>query len=117
VLGPDVSDIDFVAFTSDQDAYAYSGQKCSAQSALFVHVNWTKAGFLDKIKALALRRSVKDNTIVPILTVNNDRYAACFGILNGNPHLAGQAERVPCLGKNLQNLLYFTRPLLPFTGS
>jgi hypothetical protein len=23
VLGPDVSDIDYVAFTSDQDAYAY----------------------------------------------------------------------------------------------
>jgi hypothetical protein len=38
-----------------------------------VHSNWTKAGFLDKIKALAQRRSVKDNTIVPILTVNNDR--------------------------------------------
>jgi hypothetical protein len=27
-----------------QDAYAYSGQKCSAQSALFVHENWSKIG-------------------------------------------------------------------------
>ena len=26
ILGPDVSDVDYVAFTSDQDAYAYSGQ-------------------------------------------------------------------------------------------
>ena len=39
ILGPDVSDMELVAFTSDQDAYAYSGQKCSAQSALFVHRN------------------------------------------------------------------------------
>lgn len=65
--------MDFVAFTSDQDAYAYSGQKCSAQSALFAHSNWVKAGFLDKIKALATRRSLKDLTIVPVLTVTNQR--------------------------------------------
>lgn len=63
-----------MAYTSDQDAYAYSGQKCSAQSALFVHKNWVQAGFLDKIKALAQRRSTKENTIVPVLTVNNERF-------------------------------------------
>jgi 1-pyrroline-5-carboxylate dehydrogenase len=74
VLGPDVHDIDYVAWTSDQDAYAYSGQKCSAQSALFVHKNWVKAGFLDKIKALAARRNIKDLTMGPILTVTNDKY-------------------------------------------
>ena len=72
VLGPDVSNIDYVAWSSDQDAYAYSGQKCSAQSALFIHENWTKAGFLDKIKTLAERRSLKDLTLGPVLTVNND---------------------------------------------
>lgn len=74
VLGPDVHDIDFVAYTSDQDAYAYSGQKCSAQSALFVHKNWVKAGFLQKIKTLAERRSLSDLTITPVLTVNNERF-------------------------------------------
>lgn len=37
VLGPDVSDIDYVAWQCDQDAYACSGQKCSAQSMLFAH--------------------------------------------------------------------------------
>lgn len=79
ILGPDVSDLDFVAYTSDQDAYAYSGQKCSAQSALFAHSNWVKAGFLDKIKELALRRSTKDSTIVPVLTVTNER---CAGLLD-----------------------------------
>jgi 1-pyrroline-5-carboxylate dehydrogenase len=73
VLGPDVHDIDFVAWTSDQDAYAYSGQKCSAQSALFVHKNWVKAGFLEKIKTLAERRRLDDLTIGPILTVTNER--------------------------------------------
>lgn len=37
ILGPDVDEIDFVAYTCDQDAYALAGQKCSAQSMLFVH--------------------------------------------------------------------------------
>lgn len=74
VLGPDVHDIDFVAYTSDQDAYAYSGQKCSAQSVLFVHKNWVRAGFLDKIKVLAERRSLADLTSGPILTVTNQRF-------------------------------------------
>lgn len=68
-----MSNVDYVAWVSDQDAYAYSGQKCSAQSALFVHRNWVKAGFLEKIKTLAERRSISDNTIVPVLTVNNNR--------------------------------------------
>lgn len=52
ILGPDVPDEDtqnYVAWQSDQDAYACSGQKCSAQSILFVHENWAKVGFLEKI--------------------------------------------------------------------
>lgn len=76
VLGPDVHDVDYVAWVSDQDAYAYSGQKCSAQSALFVHKNWTKAGFLDKIKKLASRRELSDLTSGPVLTVTNQRFLA-----------------------------------------
>ena len=44
LLGPDVSDVDYVAWQSDQDAYACSGQKCSAQSMLFMHENWAKEG-------------------------------------------------------------------------
>lgn len=31
ILGPDVGDVEYVAWQSDQDAFAYSGQKCSAQ--------------------------------------------------------------------------------------
>lgn len=44
ILGPDVQDLDYVAWQCDQDAYACSGQKCSAQSVLFVHDNWAAAG-------------------------------------------------------------------------
>ena len=48
MLGPDVPTtpgaIDYVAYVSDQDAYACSGQKCSAQSIVFAHRNWVKAG-------------------------------------------------------------------------
>lgn len=36
-MGPDVRDIDCVAWIADQDAYAAGGQKCSAQSVLFAH--------------------------------------------------------------------------------
>lgn len=71
VLGPDVHDIDYVAYTSDQDAYAFGGQKCSAQSIVFAHDNWVRAGFFDKIKALANKRNLADLTAVPILTWNN----------------------------------------------
>jgi 1-pyrroline-5-carboxylate dehydrogenase len=38
-----------------QDAYACSGQKCSAQSILFCHSNWSAAGLMDKMKELAAR--------------------------------------------------------------
>ena len=74
ILGPDVNNIDYVAYTSDQDAYAYSGQKCSAQSILFVHENWKKVGIVEKLKKLAERRSISDLTVGPILTVTNKTY-------------------------------------------
>ena len=85
VLGPDVRDMDFVAYTSDQDAYAYSGQKCSAQSALFVHENWNKAGFVEKIKRLAERRNLSDLTVGPVLTVTNERFLAHVNALLSIP--------------------------------
>ena len=39
-MGPDVHEVDGVVYQADQDAYACGGQKCSAQSVLFVHENW-----------------------------------------------------------------------------
>jgi 1-pyrroline-5-carboxylate dehydrogenase len=72
ILGPDVPPSaqlrEYVAWQSDQDAYACSGQKCSAQSALFVHRNWVAAGFLARIGELAARRRLEDLTIGPVLT-------------------------------------------------
>lgn len=44
ILGPDVSNEEYVAWVCDQDAYACSGQKCSATSMLFMHKNWAAAG-------------------------------------------------------------------------
>lgn len=49
-MGPDVSDLEYVAYMCDHDAYAFGGQKCSAQSAMFVHDNWVKAGLLERVK-------------------------------------------------------------------
>lgn len=68
LLGPDVQDIDYVAWQADQDAYACSGQKCSAQSLLLMHSNWRKAGLLDKLKARAATRQLSDLTIGPVLS-------------------------------------------------
>lgn len=42
---------------------ARSGQKCSAQSMLFVHENWVKAGILERLERLAARRKLDDLTV------------------------------------------------------
>lgn len=72
VLGPDVQEVDYVAWVCDQDAYACSGQKCSAQSILFVHENWSKPPLLSKLKDLAGRRKLEDLTIGPVLTFTTE---------------------------------------------
>ena len=71
LLGPDVSNVDYIAWQSDQDAYACSGQKCSAQSMLLVHENWVEAGLFNKLKDLAARRNIGDLTVGPTLSVTN----------------------------------------------
>lgn len=63
--------MDYVAWVCDQDAYACGGQKCSAQSILFMHENWSKTDLLEKMKAQAGRRSLKDLSITPVMTHNN----------------------------------------------
>ncbi|KAI0508109.1 hypothetical protein KFK09_014243 [Dendrobium nobile] len=73
ILGPDVQEIDYVAWVCDQDAYACSGQKCSAQSILFMHENWASTSLVPQIKELAERRKLEDLTIGPVLTVTTDR--------------------------------------------
>ena len=75
ILGPDVAEVDYVAWQCDQDAYAFSGQKCSAQSILFVHTNWINAGILEKMEARSKMRSLKDYTHSPVLTWTNDAIA------------------------------------------
>ncbi|KAG5153666.1 hypothetical protein JHK82_011635 [Glycine max] len=72
ILGPDVLQEDYIAWVCDQDAYACSGQKCSAQSLLFMHENWSKTSLLSKLKDLADRRKLADLTVGPVLTVTTD---------------------------------------------
>ena len=73
ILGPDVDDFEYVAWQADQDAYAFSGQKCSAQSICFVHENWEAAGFTAKIKETAARRHVGDLSAGPVLSWSTDK--------------------------------------------
>ncbi|MGH8193358.1 MAG: aldehyde dehydrogenase family protein [Woeseiaceae bacterium] len=74
VLGPDYSPewLDYVAWQSDQDAYNASGQKCSAQSILFMHRNWSET-LLPKLAELAARRNLDDLTLGPVLSWTNER--------------------------------------------
>ncbi|GMY15671.1 probable aldehyde dehydrogenase [Fagus crenata] len=72
ILGPDVQEEDYVAWVCDQDAYACSGQKCSAQSMLFMHENWSKTSLISKLKDLAERRKLEDLTIGPVLTFTTE---------------------------------------------
>lgn len=70
VLGPDVAQLDYVAWQADQDAYACSGQKCSAQSILFMHRNWVQAGLEQKLAHRAGQRRLDDLSVGPVLTVS-----------------------------------------------
>lgn len=76
ILGPDVADVHYVSWQCDQDAYACSGQKCSAQSILFAHENWTSAGLLDKMRENASRRRLDDLTVGPVLTHTTEEILA-----------------------------------------
>jgi 1-pyrroline-5-carboxylate dehydrogenase len=70
IMGPDVQYEDYVAWQADQDAYALSGQKCSAQSLVFVHENWKNAGLYEKLADLASQRNLKDLSIGPVLSMS-----------------------------------------------
>ncbi|KAF6168407.1 hypothetical protein GIB67_004959 [Kingdonia uniflora] len=72
ILGPDVDQVDYIAWVCDQDAYACSGQKCSAQSILFMHENWNSTSLISKMKSLSERRKLEDLTIGPVLTVTTE---------------------------------------------
>lgn len=68
--------VEYVAWQSDQDAYAHTGQKCSAQSILFVHRNWTKTNFYELLEQQAGKRSLKNLSVGPILSWNNEKIKA-----------------------------------------
>ncbi|KVI06399.1 Aldehyde dehydrogenase, conserved site-containing protein [Cynara cardunculus var. scolymus] len=72
ILGPDVHEVDYVSWVCDQDAYACSGQKCSAQSLLFMHENWSKTSLLRQLTDLAGRRRLDNLTIGPVLTYTTE---------------------------------------------
>jgi len=77
IIGPDYQPdwLDYVAWQCDEDAYNASGQKCSAQSILFVHENWAD-GLLPKLAELAARRALSDLTVGPVLSWTNERIEA-----------------------------------------
>ncbi|KAF4712147.1 Succinate-semialdehyde dehydrogenase, mitochondrial [Perkinsus olseni] len=71
ILGPVrniVSQLEHIAWTCDQDAYAHTGQKCSAQSILFAHHDWVNAGLFEKMGEIARERSLSNLTIGPVLS-------------------------------------------------
>ncbi|CBJ33088.1 Aldehyde Dehydrogenase [Ectocarpus siliculosus] len=105
ILGPDVQEEEYVAHTCDQDAYAYSGQKCSAQSILFVHENWSKSGILETLKSLASRRTLEDLTVGPVLSVTTEtcmkhidsllKISGAKVLFGGKPLSSEKAKKIP----------------------
>jgi 1-pyrroline-5-carboxylate dehydrogenase len=77
VVGPDYDPawLDYVAWQCDQDAYNATGQKCSAQSILFVHRNWSSE-LLPRLERLAARRKLEDLTLGPVLSWTTERMLA-----------------------------------------
>lgn len=106
IIGPDVDDVDYVAWQCDQDAYASIGQKCSAQSIVFIHENWKEAGLMEKMKENVSKRTIDDFTVGPVLTVttkdflgHTERLASIPGasVLWGGKELQG--TKIPeCYG-------------------
>jgi len=76
IMGPDVQDFDYVAWQCDQDAYACSGQKCSAQSICFVHDNWKDAGLIERMAEIASRRKLDDLSLGPVLSHTTEEMLA-----------------------------------------
>ena len=77
LVGPIVSPdyeraIDGIAKACDKDAYAASGQKCSAQSILFAHKSDLRF-LVSKLSELAQRRNLLDLSIGPVITWNNQQ--------------------------------------------
>lgn len=77
VIGPDYREewLEYVAWQSDEDAYNAAGQKCSAQSILFVHDNWVDA-LLPKLGKLAARRTLDNLSVGPVLSWTNEQIQA-----------------------------------------
>jgi len=73
ILGPDPAAVDFVVWQSDQDAYAATGQKCSAQSMLLCHQNWMELDVIGKLRDKAAERSFDNLTIGPVLTWSTEQ--------------------------------------------
>jgi len=74
IIGPDYDSewTEYVANQCDQDAYNASGQKCSAQSILFVHRNWEE-DLLPRLADLAAKRELKNLDIGPVLSWTNSQ--------------------------------------------
>ena len=64
---------EYVAAVADQDAYAASGQKCSAQSCLFMHRAWVERGLVSRLSQLAAKRNLAELTIGPVLSWTTER--------------------------------------------
>ena len=76
-IPPSQKTIEGVALNCDKDAYAASGQKCSAQSILFIDAwNWgpgRTGGLIERVRNLAAKRNLGDLSVGPVLTWDNQQ--------------------------------------------
>ena len=99
ILGPDVPSDDAmrkcIAWQCDQDAYNASGQKCSAESILFVHERWQGTFLFEDMKEFASKRNLDDLSIGPVITWTTERmleHIESLLAIEGSELLFGGAE-------------------------
>jgi 1-pyrroline-5-carboxylate dehydrogenase len=111
VIGPDYQPewLDYLAWQCDEDAYNASGQKCSAQSILFVHRNWADS-LLPRLEELAGRRRLADLTVGPVLTWNNARITAHIKALLAIPEARLLFGGDPLVGHSIPDSYGAIRP-------
>lgn len=79
---------DWVALTSLQ--------KCSAQSIMFMHKNWSSTSLLSTMKSLASRRNLQDLTVASVLSHTTEEMLSHTQACLELPGQYWAASPVPC---------------------
>lgn len=64
--------VDKIVKNLDKDAFDNAGQKCSAQSLVFLHKDWESTCLLDEWRDKSMSRNLGDLTVAPTISIGNE---------------------------------------------